>query len=596
MGVRNVDLMKYTGTGAALGTVGSPANSLEGLAGSADGGVYIVYPGATDHSIVKYDGAGTAVQTILVPNGTGSGQAYHILALGTDGAGNIYILDDQSGVLGGSNRVEKFAPTGSYLTQWGSTGLGNRLFYFSSSSGELAVAGDGAVYVGDSTNRIQKFTSDGSFVTSFGSAVSFGGQFTALSALTVDSAGHVYAGDSQLTDSMGSALQEFDSAGKYLGSSHSSMVGGILGVATYGDDLVYGYTGSSSRVYRFELTIPDASVSLSASTVRTGQPVTVSATASVPFGSVTTYAFDFGTGAPAASGPSSTATYRYGAPGSYQVTARVTSARGGIATVSKTITVLSSNPPVASVPGRIGSLGAALKFTFACQGAAGQTCHGQATATAIEKLSSNGNTITGVLTSKPRTGRYKAVVVAQGKLSAAASARSAASIRLNPTGQMLRNKFKNVPADVKVTATAAKKTTTIKTAQVTFGADPPKLNVASTPTTKRGKLTFNLRCQGLATQICKGAAQIATYAKLAADGNTIIGLSYGLAGNGKPVTLATAGYSVKAGNKLQMTIEINRTGKSLLTKFGRIPATLKLTPTYNGYTLTAIAEKIVFKR
>ena len=91
-----------------------------------------------------------------------------------------------------------------------------------------------------------------------------------------------------------------------------------------------------------------------------------------------------------------------------------------------------------------------------------------------------------MLASKPRAGRYRVVVVATGSLSARAGGSSEVSIRLNPTGQMLRSRFKNLPADVKVTATADGRTTTIGTAKVTFGADPPMVSIAGTPTTKRG--------------------------------------------------------------------------------------------------------------
>ena len=83
--------------------------------------------------------------------------------------------------------------------------------------------------------------------------------------------------------------------------------------------------------------------------VRVGQPIAAIAAASVPFGSIANYAFDFGTGAPVVSGSSSTATYTYTTSGTYQVTAWVTSSRGGVARVTQTITVVSvpsnSSPP-----------------------------------------------------------------------------------------------------------------------------------------------------------------------------------------------------------------------------------------------------------
>ena len=252
--------------------------------------------------------------------------------------------------------------------------------------------------------------------------------------------------------------------------------------------------------------------------------------------------------------------------------------------------------PVASVPGRVGTPGAVLRFKFACRGAAGQRCQGQATASAIEKLSAAGKRVTGVLASKPRAGRYRVVVVATGSLSARAGGSSEVSIRLNPTGQMLRSRFKKLPADVKVTATADGRTTTIGTAKVTFGADPPMVSIAGTLTTKRGMVAFSLRCRGLAGQLCTGALKINTFEKLSVDGRKITGLAYGPSGKGKLVTIAGAGWSVKAGKAIKLSIGLNATGKTLLSKFGRIPGTLAITPTYNGYTLASSTVRIAFKR
>jgi len=116
---------------------------------------------------------------------------------------------------------------------------------------------------------------------------------------------------------------------------------------------------------------------------------------------------------------------------------------------------------------------------------------------------------------------------------------------------------------------------------------------ARRPRTPAGRAVYH--AEQRPNRVCRGAARITTYAKLAADGQTVTGPAPSRSGNGKLVTLVDRRLPLKAGNKLQMTIEINRTGKALLAKFGRIPATLTLTPTY-GYTLTAITKKITFKR
>jgi hypothetical protein len=153
-----------------------------------------------------------------------------------------------------------------------------------------------------------------------------------------------------------------------------------------------------------------------------------------------------------------------------------------------------------------------------------------------------------------------------------------------------------VPADVKVTSSAAGHTTTIKTAKVTFGPDPPKASIAGTPTTKGATVTFSLRCKGLSTQFCRGAVQITTFEKLSADGHKITGLAYGPSGKGNQVTIANTGCDVRTGNTIKLIVNLNATGKSLLSKFGRIPTTMNITPTHNGYALAALMAKVIFKR
>jgi len=124
-------------------------------------------------------------------------------------------------------------------------------------------------------------------------------------------------------------------------------------------------------------------------------------------------------------------------------------------------------PRAAAVPGKVRALGTKLKFIFACSLAGGQPCHGQAAATAIEKLSASGR-ITGVLASKPHTVHYRVVTIAKGNLSALAGQSKNFSIGLNSTGQMLRNRFKNVPSDVTIRVVTRGRWAIIRMAKVTF--------------------------------------------------------------------------------------------------------------------------------
>jgi hypothetical protein len=274
----------------------------------------------------------------------------------------------------------------------------------------------------------------------------------------------------------------------------------------------------------------------------------------------------------------------------YTVTATSKDGQTGIARIRYTVA------PVASVPGRVGTLGAALRFRFACDGVAGQRCRGQASPTAIEKLSANGEQITGVLSRKPRTGRYRIVTILTGTVSAAAGHSERASISLNATGQMLRDRFKNVPSEVTIITTTRGRATTIRSARATFGPDPPKASIVATPTSNRARATVNLGCLGPSTQICRGTVTVATFEKLSPDGKTSTKLFSAPSRTRKLVTIAAGAWIVRTGKALTVVIGLNAAGKGLLAKFGKIPSTLTITPTYNGYTLGAITRPITCKR
>lgn len=279
-------------------------------------------------------------------------------------------------------------------------------------------------------------------------------------------------------------------------------------------------------------------------------------------------------------------------PGPHTYTVTATSKDGQTGTASIRYTVA----PMASVPGRVGTVGAALKFTFACEGVAGQRCRGQANPTAIEKLSANGKQIVGVLSSRPRSGGYRIVTILTGTLSTAAGQGRSVSIGLNSTGQMLRKRFKVLPSEVKISASTSGRVTTIRTAKVIFGPDPPRASLADTPKTNRARATVNLGCLGLGNQICRGTVTLTTFERLSPDGQTITKLFSAPSGNRKLVTIGAGAWSVRTGKTLTLVIGLNVAGKTLVTQFGRIPSTLTITPIYNGYSLAAIARTIDLER
>jgi hypothetical protein len=119
--------------------------------------------------------------------------------------------------------------------------------------------------------------------------------------------------------------------------------------------------------------------------------------------------------------------------------------------------------------------------------------------------------------------------------------------------------------------------------------------VADTLKTNRTRATVSLGCFGLSTQVCRGTVSLVTFVQLGPDGQTITKLFSAPAGNRRPLTIAAGAWSVRTGKTLTLTIGLGAVGKTLLTKFGKVPSSLTITPIYNGYTLAAIARTIDFK-
>ena len=107
-----------------------------------------------------------------------------------DADGNIYVVERAA------NRVQKFAPSGAFLRDWG--GFGSAIGQFANPRG-IAVDADGNVYVADTGNdRIQKFTANGGYIRQWGTGGTDPWQFQTVSAIAVDPAGGgVYVVDSE---------------------------------------------------------------------------------------------------------------------------------------------------------------------------------------------------------------------------------------------------------------------------------------------------------------------------------------------------------------------------------------------------------------
>ena len=125
----------------------------------------------------------------------------------SDDDGSIYVSDF------GNKRVQKFSSSGTYLDQWGSSGIHQGQFHHPSG---IASFND-TVFVADrNLNRIQKFTTDGEFILEWGTRGGGNGQFLLPNGVGTHN-GIVY-----VVDTGNHRIQTFNTDGEFISSFGSS--------------------------------------------------------------------------------------------------------------------------------------------------------------------------------------------------------------------------------------------------------------------------------------------------------------------------------------------------------------------------------------
>ena len=177
-------------------------------------------------------------------------------AVATDVAGNIYVADNSGGY--GNLSIQKFTPKGTFITRWGSIGPGEKRLYYQQS---IATDHIGNVYVAEGAplnsgyeyirNRIQKFTPSGDFITSWGGYGSGNGQFKVPAGIATDAAGNVY-----VAEFWNDRIQKFTPSGDFITSwgAHGSGDGQFdspEGIATDAAGNVYVADCANDRIQKF---------------------------------------------------------------------------------------------------------------------------------------------------------------------------------------------------------------------------------------------------------------------------------------------------------------------------------------------------------
>jgi DNA-binding beta-propeller fold protein YncE len=182
------------GKGIGRGQFDSPT----GIAVDGNGNILVADTG--NGRIEKFSPTGTFLSTIGT-KGAGHGQLRDPNGIAIDRAGNIYVAET------GNHRVQKLAPDGTFIAKWKGPEPG---FY---GPRRIAIGPDGSIYVVDQGhNRIAKFSPDGQVLSVWGSPGNADGQFNDPTSVAVDPATNkVYVADPR-----NKRIQVFDSAGKFV--------------------------------------------------------------------------------------------------------------------------------------------------------------------------------------------------------------------------------------------------------------------------------------------------------------------------------------------------------------------------------------------
>ena len=179
-----------------LGTGKGRFDTPRAIAIDSAGNIFVADTG--NNRIEKFSPTGTFL-SIIGSKGSDHGQLADPNGIAIDRRGSIYVAE----VLP-KHRVRKLAPDGTFIAEWAPALYGPR---------KIAIGPDDSIYVVDSGHsRIVKFSPDGQVLASWGSMGSRDGQFRGPNSVGVDSATNkVYVADSE-----NSRIQVFAPDGKFL--------------------------------------------------------------------------------------------------------------------------------------------------------------------------------------------------------------------------------------------------------------------------------------------------------------------------------------------------------------------------------------------
>jgi hypothetical protein len=137
--------------------------------------------------------------------------------------------------------------------------------------------------------------------------------------------------------------------------------------------------------------------------------------------------------------------------------------------------------------------------------------------------------------------------------------------------------------------------TTEKSVSVTYTSPPPPVAHASQVGSAHGKdgaVTFTVVCKGAAGTSCEIESTLTTIEKLRHGRPVAVSARRHPATRLEEVTVGSSTLTIPAGQKVTISIQLNATGKSLLSRFGRLPVHLSVVQLSSGHRSTVIAQNL----
>jgi hypothetical protein len=127
-----------------------------------------------------------------------------------------------------------------------------------------------------------------------------------------------------------------------------------------------------------------------------------------------------------------------------------------------------------------------------------------------------------------------------------------------------------------------------QTAFVPPPSGPGKVGISG-ETTIPGGFKVNITCTGAATQSCNGNAIATTTETL--QGSKVIAIAASVKRHKRVVTVARATYKLTGGQRITLKVKLNRKGKRLLKRFGKLPVIVKITQLNTAGQQATISHK-----